>query len=201
MKVVFASTNSGKITELNHLFADEIKLISQKECQVTEVAETGLTFLENALIKARHASHETGLPALADDSGLVVPALKGAPGIYSARYAGKAANAKQNITKLLSALSTYQGEERRAFFYCMLVLVEYVKDPTPLFAEGRWQGYILQKPQGENGFGYDPIFYDVEHKMSAATLPLAIKNQVSHRAQAGQSLLNQLRMIKCQHLK
>ena len=193
MKIVFASNNLGKIQELQLLLQPwHIQLIPQSALNVTEIEETGLTFVENALLKARHASQQTGLPAIADDSGLEVAVLKGAPGIYSARYAGEPANAQNNINKLLKTLEHYPDEKRMAHFYCVLVFLSHSEDPTPLIGDGFWKGIITQKPLGENGFGYDPIFFDPEENQSAAQLSLARKNQISHRAQALRSLIDKL---------
>jgi XTP/dITP diphosphohydrolase len=193
MKIVFASNNSGKIQELQSLLHPwQIQLIPQAELNVSEIAETGLTFIENALLKARHACQQTGLPAIGDDSGLEVPALKGAPGIYSARYAGEPSNAQNNIKKLLKVLENHPNEQRIAHFYCVLVFLRYPEDPTPLIGEGCWRGVITQEPLGEEGFGYDPIFFDPEENQSAAQLSLVKKNQISHRAQALKCLIDKL---------
>ena len=157
-----------------------------------EAEETGLTFVENALIKARHAALITGLPAIADDSGLAVAALCGAPGIYSARYAGTKAKAHDNIKKILMELKDIPDENRHASFHCLLVFLSHAKDPTPLVCDGKWSGIILHSPKGENGFGYDPIFYVPEQKQTAAELSPSLKNQISHRGMALQSLLKLL---------
>lgn len=192
-KVVLASHNAGKIREFKELFRPfHIDLLAQADLGVNDIEETGLTFVENALLKARHASRVTGLPAIADDSGLVVPALDGAPGIYSARYAGEKANAKDNIAKLLSALKDVPDEKRGASFHCVLVYISHEKDPTPLICDGQWSGVILHSPQGEDGFGYDPIFYIPSEKKTAAELPLAVKNTMSHRGKALQLLIQSL---------
>lgn len=193
MKIIFASNNQGKIDELQNLLSNStIQIVPQSEYDVKEIAETGLTFVENAILKARHASQVTGFPAIADDSGLVVPSLQGAPGIYSARYAGEKATAKQNIEKLLQALT--QQKEREAYFYCVLVFLKQADDPTPLICEGAWHGKILEKPQGEKGFGYDPIFYVPEKNCSSAELSIEIKNQISHRGQALRLLVEKLKL-------
>ncbi|HVY53408.1 MAG TPA: RdgB/HAM1 family non-canonical purine NTP pyrophosphatase [Gammaproteobacteria bacterium] len=193
MKVVLASNNSGKIQELQDFFVDfSIELIPQGKLGVEEVAETGFSFVENALIKARNACRKTGLAALADDSGLVVSALKGAPGIYSARYAGPKASSIDNIQKLLFQLEQQPECDRKAFFYCVLVFMLHEQDPTPLICEGIWQGSILKAITGSGGFGYDPIFYVPEQGKSAAELPIEIKNQISHRGLALQALLAKL---------
>jgi XTP/dITP diphosphohydrolase len=193
MRVVLASNNIGKVKELTELLAHfYIDLIPQSELGITEIEETGLSFIENALIKARHAAHMTGLPALADDSGLAVDALNGAPGIYSARYAGVNANAKNNIIKLLAELRSVPAEKRSANFHCILVFMLHKTDPTPLVCDGKWSGMILNSPRGENGFGYDPIFYDPVEKKSAAELTSTLKNKISHRGKALQDLLKRL---------
>jgi XTP/dITP diphosphohydrolase len=193
MKVVLASNNAGKIREFNELLKDlNIEIIPQAELGVEEIEETGLSFIENALIKARHASSVTGLPALADDSGLAVNALNGAPGIYSARYAGEEANATNNIIKLLADLKTFPDDKRQAQFHCVLAFMLHEKDPTPLICDGMWAGTILHEPSGKDGFGYDPIFYVPSMKQSAAELPLEIKNKISHRGLAIQTLLKLL---------
>lgn len=193
MKVVLASNNQGKIREFNALLNNfHLTVIAQSELGVPEVEETGLTFIENALIKARHAAQLTGLPAIADDSGLAVASLHGAPGIYSARYAGKNASDQDNINKLLVTLKDTPDEKRQASYHCMLVFMSHDQDPTPLICAGQWPGLILRAPKGEDGFGYDPIFYDPIQKKTAAELPLAIKNSISHRGNALQLLMQQL---------
>lgn len=198
MKVVLASNNMGKIEEFNAFFKPlAITLLPQAELGVNEMPETGLTFIENALIKARHAATVTGLPALADDSGLVVQALQGAPGIYSARYAGKQATANENIQKLLGALDQVTEAERRAYFHCVLVFMLHPHHPTPIVCEGDWPGLILREPKGKNGFGYDPVFYLPAQAQTAAELPLAIKNKISHRGIALQRLIKTLTEKLC----
>ena len=194
MKVVIASGNSGKIHEFRAMLEPlEFEIIPQTELNVPPVAETGLTFVENALIKARHATAYTRLPAIADDSGLVVPALNGEPGIYSARYSGEHALDNQNNKKLLSNMENLPESKRQAYFYCSLVFIRHEQDPVPLIAHGQWQGSILREPRGEHGFGYDPIFYVPERHCSSAELTTEIKNQISHRALALQDLLKQLK--------
>jgi XTP/dITP diphosphohydrolase len=194
LKITLASQNQGKINEFKQLLqALPIELISLDQLPgSTEVEETGLTFIENALLKARHAAKLSGLPALADDSGLVVQALNGAPGIYSARYAGAQASAESNIAKLLQDLRATPEQERQAFFYCILVFLAHPQDPSPLVCEGRWQGEIALTPQGSGGFGYDPIFYIPELGKCAAELTALEKNKLSHRAQALQNLVQSL---------
>lgn len=193
MKVVLASSNQGKIKEFRQLLDKlHIEIIPQSELNVSDADETGLSFVENAIIKARHAAQITGLPAIADDSGLSVNALQGAPGIYSARYAGKNAQSTDNIKKLLAALHDVPDEKRDASFHCVLVFIAHADDPTPLIAHGKWQGKILHTPMGDAGFGYDPIFYSPAEKKSAAELAPDIKNKISHRGQAMQTLLKLL---------
>jgi XTP/dITP diphosphohydrolase len=200
MKIVFASNNLSKARELFALLENiNLELISQSAFLVDEIEETGLTFVENALLKARHASAITGLPAIADDSGLIVTALNGAPGIYSARYAGKKTDARKNIEKLLTDLQDVPEPERDAAFHCTLVYLAHPLDPTPLICEGTWKGFILKHATGEQGFGYDPVFYDSYQKCSAAELPLDVKNRISHRGQALQLLLKKLPEKLCLH--
>ena len=185
MKLVLASSNQGKLEELRGLLADTgIELLAQSDLGVEDADETGATFVENALIKARHATAITGLPALADDSGICVDALKGAPGLYSARYAGEHGNASRNIDKLLEALQGVPDEQRTAHFYCVLVLLQHADDPQPLIVEGQWNGRILHERRGAGGHGYDPVFFDPVHGQSAAEMELEFKNRLSHRGQA-----------------
>lgn len=193
MKIVFASNNQGKYLECK-AFADTlaIELIPQSALGVTDVEETGLSFVENAITKARHASLQTHLPAIADDSGLIVDALRGAPGIHSARYAGIHATSAQNIEKLLSAMKLIPEHHRQAAFYCALVYIEHAHDPRPLICEGEWHGNILKEPVGTKGFGYDPVFFDPHENCSAALLSLDKKNKISHRGKALQQLSHQL---------
>ena len=184
-KLVLASGNAGKLAEFNRLLADAgIEVVAQQALGVEDAEETGLTFVENALLKARHASRHTGLPALADDSGLCVEALGGAPGLYSARYAGVHGDHAANIAKLLGELDGLLEARRNAHFHCTLVLVRHADDPDPLIAQGRWHGKILTTPRGAGGFGYDPVFLDPAHGLSAAEMPAELKNAVSHRGQA-----------------
>ncbi|KPJ91743.1 MAG: non-canonical purine NTP pyrophosphatase [Gammaproteobacteria bacterium SG8_15] len=177
--------NKGKLREINQLLTGlHIEAIPQTEFNVPDVEETGLTFVENAIIKARNAAAHAGLPALADDSGIEVDVLNGEPGIYSARYAGKDASDEANLNKLLEALKGVPDAERTARFQCVMVYMAHAKDPTPLICQGTWEGRILYEPSGENGFGYDPVFYVPTHDCSAAELESAVKNQLSHRGQA-----------------
>ena len=189
-KVVLATGNQGKVKELAHLLAEQsIEIVPQSEFEVAEVAETGTTFVENAIIKARHAAKITGMPAIADDSGLEVDALNGAPGVYSARYAGENASDEDNTNKLLAALENVADENRTARFHCVLVYMRHENDPTPLICHGVWQGSIGREKLGEQGFGYDPVFWQADHMMTSAQLPRALKNQLSHRGQALQQLV------------
>ena len=182
MKLVLASSNAGKLVELRDLLGDAgIELHAQSEFGVDDAEETGLSFIENAILKARHASRATGLAALGDDSGLCVDALHGAPGLYSARYAGSHGNSEANIDKLLGALDGVADEQRNARFVCVLALVRHADDPMPVVAEGVWEGRILHARIGSNGFGYDPVFFSPAHGCGAAELPAATKNRDSHR--------------------
>lgn len=184
-KIVLATGNQGKVREMADLLADfGFDVVAQSEYQVSEVAETGTTFIENAIIKARHASKETGLPAVADDSGLEVDFLQGAPGIYSARYAGENASDQENLEKLLKAMEGVPQEQRTARFHCVLVLMRHENDPTPVVCHGKWEGRILTEASGSNGFGYDPVFYVPEEDCASAELEPARKKQLSHRGQA-----------------
>lgn len=193
-RIVLASNNRGKIREFNELLTDlEIEVHPQGEFGVPEVEETGLTFVENAILKARHASLHTGLPAIADDSGIEVDALNGAPGIYSARYAGAGAGDAANVEKLLEALQEVPEAERTARFQCLLVYMRHGSDPTPIICQGTWEGRILFEPVGENGFGYDPVFHVPTHLCSAAELPADVKNALSHRGQALRQLVSRLK--------
>ncbi|KAB7779602.1 RdgB/HAM1 family non-canonical purine NTP pyrophosphatase [Xanthomonas sp. LMG 12459] len=193
MKLVLASSNAGKLEELKALLDDVgVELIAQSTLGVSDADETGLTFVENALLKARHAARVTGLPALADDSGICVDALHGAPGLYSARYAGEHGNAQANIDKLLDALRDVPDAQRGAHFYCVLVLLRHAEDPQPLLVEGHWRGRIAHARAGTGGHGYDPVFLDPDHGQTAAEMPLALKNRISHRALALQQLKQRL---------
>jgi XTP/dITP diphosphohydrolase len=183
--IVLATGNKGKVKELAHLLAEhQISIVPQSDFNVSEVAETGTTFVENAIIKARHAAKITGLPAIADDSGLAVDALDGAPGVYSARYAGEDASDDDNTNKLLSALANVSDDKRSARFHCVLVYMHSAEDPTPLICHGVWEGSICREKLGEQGFGYDPVFWQADRQLTSAQLPRDIKNQLSHRGQA-----------------
>ena len=191
--LVLASGNTGKLVELRAMLADlPLTIVPQRELGVDDVPETGTTFVENALIKARHASQITGLPALADDSGLIVDALGGAPGLYSARYAGSPTDDAANNAKLLQALDGLPDARRGARFYAVIVLLRHADDPQPLIAEGRWEGRILDAPRGNNGFGYNPVFFDPACGLTAAEMEPTQKNRISHRALALQALRGRL---------
>jgi XTP/dITP diphosphohydrolase len=192
-KIVLATGNPGKVRELADLLSEfGFEIIAQTDLNVSAVAETGTTFIENAIIKARHAAQETGLPAIADDSGLEVDALHGAPGIYSARYAGKNASDQNNLNQLLQAMKDIPDDQRSARFHCVLVLMQHAADPTPLVCHGVWEGSILHAPRGNDGFGYDPIFYVPEEQCASAELPASRKKQLSHRGKALAQLLQRL---------
>ncbi len=183
-QIVLASNNQGKIKELTRILADlNVEILPMSHFDIESPEETGITFVENALLKARHVAQLTGLPALADDSGLSVDALNGAPGVYSARYAGENASDKENYEKLLAELSS-KAQNRSAHFHCLLAFVRTPEDPTPIICDGVWHGTILEAPQGDNGFGYDPIFWSPELNISSAELSPEQKNKVSHRAKA-----------------
>ena len=185
MKLVLASGNAGKLAEIREVLADlNVELVAQGELGVDDAEETGKSFIENAILKARHAARITGLPALGDDSGICVDVLGGAPGLLSARYAGEHGNSAANIAKLLDALKSVPEESRGAHFFCVIALMRHADDPAPLIAEGRWHGRILDTARGEGGFGYDPVFFDSARHCSAAELDPAEKNRVSHRGLA-----------------
>jgi XTP/dITP diphosphohydrolase len=193
VKLVLASSNAGKLRELRELLdGNGIELIAQGDLGVGDADETASTFVENALLKARHAARATGLPALGDDSGLCVDALGGAPGLYSARYAGHHGDAAANIIKLLDALKDVPPPRRTAHFYAVIVLLRHPDDPQPVIAEGTWSGQILDAPRGTGGFGYDPVFFDPEHGAAAAELDPVLKNGISHRGRALAALRERL---------
>nr|WP_254258448.1 RdgB/HAM1 family non-canonical purine NTP pyrophosphatase [Methylovorus sp. MM2] len=190
-KLVIASGNAGKLREIAHLLQPlNIEVLSQSHFNVPEAEEPYVTFIENALAKARHASEHTGLPALADDSGICVDALNGAPGVFSARFAGEPKSDARNNEKLLQELNGKNN--RQAHYYCVIVLVRHANDPQPIIVEGIWQGEILTVPQGDGGFGYDPLFLDDKTGKAAAELAPEIKNRISHRGQAMSKLLQKL---------
>jgi XTP/dITP diphosphohydrolase len=190
--VILASGNAGKLREFGQLLAPlDMQLKPQSEFAVPDVEETGLTFVENAIIKARAAAQHGDLPTIADDSGLEVDYLAGAPGIHSARYSGHGSSA--NNTKLLQALADVPEQQRSARFQCVLVYMRHALDPTPLVCQASWEGRILLEPHGEQGFGYDPLFYVPEYQCSSAELPSEVKNRISHRAKASALLFEALR--------
>ena len=189
-KIILATSNLGKVRELNSMLKGHYNVVSQIDMNVEEVPETGASFIENALIKARNASSQSQLPAFADDSGLVVDALNGEPGIYSARYAGESATDEDNIVKLLSRME--DQDNRRASFWCAMVFVRHAGDPEPIIVEKSWEGQILRELKGKNGFGYDPIFYLPELNCTSAQLSAEEKNRKSHRGQALEEILKHL---------
>ncbi|MBT3091973.1 MAG: RdgB/HAM1 family non-canonical purine NTP pyrophosphatase [Candidatus Thiodiazotropha sp. (ex Lucina pensylvanica)] len=192
-KIVLASNNAGKVREINQLLASEqITVVAQKEFNIPDAIEDGLSFVENAIKKARHAASLSGLPAIADDSGIEVDALNNAPGIYSARFAGPDSTDEANLQKLLDHLKEIPEAQRSARFQCLLVYMRHAEDPTPIICQGTWEGRILHQPRGENGFGYDPIFYVPTHDCSSAELEPEVKNSLSHRGQALKKLLHAL---------
>lgn len=191
-RVVLASGNRGKLAELHQRLGDYLDIRSQGDLGIQGPPETGLTFLENAILKARHAAQESGMAALADDSGLCVDALNGAPGIYSSRFAGADASDEANNAKLLELLADQPTEQRGARFVCTLVYIRHAEDPQPLIGSGEWRGAILTEPRGANGFGYDPLFYLSERNCTSAELDPELKNAISHRGQAIDELLARL---------
>ncbi len=189
-QIILASGNKGKLREFNQVLGNlGVEVLPQSAFDVPDAEETGLSFVENAILKARHACQLTGLPSLADDSGLEVDALKGAPGIYSARFAGTGATDSDNNAKLLQLLEGISPEARSARFRCILVFMRHAEDPTPLICQGTWEGQILPQPQGDNGFGYDPLFLVPGLDIASAQLPAEQKNRLSHRGQAVQQLI------------
>ena len=196
---VLASNNKGKLAEFKKLFAEadlDVTIVPQGQLDIDDAIEDGLSFIENAIIKARHASRISGLPAIADDSGLCVPVLGNAPGIYSARYAGEHGNDDKNNIKLIADLQPIRNaqanEPIKGLFVCVLAIVRHADDPLPIIAQGLWHGEILASPLGDGGFGYDPLFWLPELQATAASLSAADKNRISHRGQAIQQLLAQL---------
>lgn len=195
--VVLASSNPGKLREINQILTSlALTVVPQSDYNVPDADETGLTFVENALLKARNATRHSGLPAIADDSGIEVDYLNGAPGIYSARYAGKNASDAQNLEKLLANLKGIPDPERTARFQCLMVYLRHEFDPTPVICQGTWEGKILLEPRGKNGFGYDPVFFVPTHNCSSAELPAEEKNKLSHRGQALRKLVKELGHIR-----
>lgn len=190
-KIVLATGNPGKVKELGQMLAPfSFEVLPQSQFDITDVAETGTTFVENAIIKARHAANITGLPAIADDSGLEVDFLKGAPGIYSARFAGNQANDQDNWQKLLNDLHGVPEAQRTARFVCVLVYMTHAQDPTPIICQGSWEGVITESPVGANGFGYDPVFYVPSENCCSAELSREQKSRLSHRGQALRLLID-----------
>ncbi len=196
-RIVLATGNAGKLAELQAMLAPMgIEVLAQSEFNVPEAEETGLSFVENALIKARNAAIHTGLPAIADDSGLEVAALDGAPGIYSARYAGPSATDDENNQELLTNLAGLSAGERLARFVCTVVFLRHPQDPTPIICEGFWEGRILDAPRGSGGFGYDPLFLIPERNQTSAELPREVKNEISHRGRAMRLLKSRLDALR-----
>jgi XTP/dITP diphosphohydrolase len=192
-RIVLASNNAGKLREFNQLLASQqIEVVAQREFSIPDALEDGLSFVENAIKKARHAARLSGLPAIADDSGIEVDALQGAPGIYSARFAGEGASDQANLEKLLEAMQDVPDERRSARFQCLIVYMRHAEDPTPIICQGTWEGKILREPAGDNGFGYDPVFFVPTHDCSSAQLSPEVKNSLSHRGQALKKLLDEL---------
>ncbi len=195
-RIVLASNNKKKVAELNDMLLGlNFKVMPQSDFLVESVPETGSTFVENAIIKARHAARITGLPALADDSGLEVDALHGAPGVYSARFAGDDASDEDNLNKLLDELNGIPPIMRSARYWCVLAFMRHADDPTPILCQASWEGQIITEPKGENGFGYDPVFFVPDTGCTAAQLPPLIKNQSSHRAKALKEMIEKLQEI------
>jgi XTP/dITP diphosphohydrolase len=194
--ILLASGNKGKVNELKEMLAPlGLNVVPQSEFNVEEVPETGTTFVENAIIKARHASKVTGLPCIADDSGLEVAALNGAPGIYSSRFAGEGATDGTNIDKLLTQLDGIEESKRQARFVCVLVFMRHADDPTPIICQGSWDGVISTERQGENGFGYDPVFFQPQLNLAAAQLNPEQKHSLSHRGKALRQLMAQFQQL------
>lgn len=196
-RLVLATSNRGKLAEMQALLDGlGLDVVDQGSLGITDAEETASTFVENALLKARHAAAASGLPALADDSGLVVDALGGAPGLYSARYAGTHGDHAANIAKLLGELEGLPAPQRRARFHCVIVLLRHAHDPQPLIVEGNWEGLVLEAPRGEGGFGYDPVFLDPHQGLSAAEMDAGLKNRISHRGKAIAALLERLPALR-----
>jgi XTP/dITP diphosphohydrolase len=192
-EIVLASNNPGKVKEVNELLADTVfHILPQSEFDVVEAEETGLTFVENAILKARNAARYTNHPVIADDSGIAVPALKGRPGIYSARYAGVGASDQENLNKLIEDISPLNEADRKAHFVCVMVFLKHAEDPMPIISQGIWEGIVMTETAGQNGFGYDPMFYVPTHDCMSAELTPDIKNQLSHRGQALTDLIKQI---------
>jgi len=194
--IILASSNAGKAREIGQLLEGlNVNVLPQSEFNVPEIEETGLTFLENAILKARNAAHHTGLPAIADDSGIAVNVLQGRPGIYSARFAGVGASDRDNFEKLIDMVKPFPEKMRTARFICSMAYLRHEDDPIPVIAEGFWEGRLVTEPKGENGFGYDPIFYVSSQQCTSAELSPEIKNKLSHRGQALRKLFEQLSLL------
>ncbi len=192
-EIVLASNNPGKVKEVNELLAGTVfHILPQSDFNVVEVEETGLTFVENAILKARNAARHTKHPVIADDSGIEVISLKGRPGIYSARYASIDASDEDNLNKLIEDIKPLDVADRKARFVCSMVFLRHAEDPTPLISQGIWDGVVITEPRGSNGFGYDPMFYVPTHDCTSAELLPEIKNQLSHRGQAITNLVKQI---------
>ena len=192
-KIVLATGNAGKVREMNQILSGlDIEILAQSAFNTPDAEETGLTFIENAIIKARNAAAHSDLPAIADDSGIEVDALNGAPGIYSSRFAGEGATDQANLEKLLADINDVPDAQRTARFQCVMVYLRHANDPTPLVCQGTWEGTLLRETRGTNGFGYDPIFYVPTHQCTSAELPPEVKNQLSHRGQALRQLVEAL---------
>lgn len=192
-KIVLASNNAGKAREIDAMLAGhDLHVISQAEFRVPEIEETGLTFVENAILKARNAARHTGLPAIADDSGIEIMEMDGKPGIHSARYAGYGASDEANLLKLIEEVKKLPEEKRQTRFVCLMVFVRYADDPVPVITQGIWNGIAITEPRGDNGFGYDPMFYVPTHGCTSAELPPEEKNRISHRAIALKALVEKL---------
>lgn len=199
-RIVLASNNPGKVREIGQILANlEMEVLPQSEFNISEVEETGLTFVENAILKARNAALHSHLPALADDSGLEVDALNGAPGIYSARFAGVNASDAENLQKLLEDIKDVPDEKRTARFQCLMVYLRHENDPTPLICQGTWEGRIIKAPRGESGFGYDPVFFVPDNNCTSAELSAEKKNALSHRGQALRQLVAALQQTNKAH--
>jgi len=195
-RIVFASGNAGKVREIGQLLEGlSIDVLPQSDFNVPEIEETGCTFVENAILKARNAAHHTGLAVIADDSGIVVDVLQGRPGIVSARFAGVGASDEDNLNKLIEMIKPFPEEQRTARFICSMVYLRHEYDPVPIIAQGVWEGQLITDPKGSNGFGYDPMFYVSSQQCTSAELALEIKNKLSHRGQALRYLLGKLNEV------
>ena len=195
-KIILASGNAGKVREIDQLLEGlSLKVLPQSDFDVPEIEETGLTFVENAILKARNAAHYADLPAIADDSGIAVDVLQGRPGIYSARFAGLGASDEDNLLKLIGMIKPFPEEQRTARFICSMVYLRYEHDPVPIIAQGVWEGQLVTEPKGENGFGYDPVFYVASQQCTSAELTPEVKNKLSHRGQALMQLLGKLKEV------